>query len=140
MRVWTSRYSNPQLAVDKDITPIGITRYPPRFPLRYELAGNISLLSPTPAMLSITRNDPSQAAREAFTDAYLASLRALGLPRALRMLEGLSHTENVVVLCFEDIRMPGEWCHRQLFAGWLIEETGWAVDELFDPSDPRRRR
>jgi hypothetical protein len=39
-------------------------------------------------------------------------------------------SEGVVLLCFEDLTKPGEWCHRRSFAAWWDEKTGQKVDEL----------
>ena len=44
-KIFTSRYSNPELAGDK-YTVVGVTRTPPKFPLRYQLQGNIAEIAP----------------------------------------------------------------------------------------------
>jgi len=36
----------------------------------------------------------------------------------------------LVLLCWEDIRKPGEWCHRTMFAEWWAEHSGQGVLEL----------
>jgi hypothetical protein len=38
--------------------------------------------------------------------------------------------KGVVLLCFEDLSKPGEWCHRRAFATWWEEQTGEKVEEL----------
>jgi len=38
--------------------------------------------------------------------------------------------QRVVILCYENIRKPGQWCHRRIFAEWWLKNTGETVDEL----------
>lgn len=40
----------------------------------------------------------------------------------------------VVLCCYEDVRKPGEWCHRLVFAEWWFKRTGEKIIELQDPS------
>lgn len=39
-----------------------------------------------------------------------------------------------MLCCYEDVRIPDEWCHRQLFAEWWLDKTGTAIPELKDES------
>ena len=50
--IYTSRYQNPELATGR-YTVVGITRGKPKFPLKYELAGNI-IEMPRPATCSMS--------------------------------------------------------------------------------------
>ena len=52
-KIFTSRYSNPELAGDK-YTVVGVTRTPPKFPLRYQLQGNIAEIAPPGWLFSET--------------------------------------------------------------------------------------
>ena len=45
MKIYTSRYSNKDLAT-ADAHIVGITLYPPRFPVKFKLEGNIGQLAP----------------------------------------------------------------------------------------------
>jgi len=38
--------------------------------------------------------------------------------------------EDAVLLCYEDVRQDGVWCHRQMFAAWWYEQTEAVVSEL----------
>jgi len=38
--------------------------------------------------------------------------------------------ERIVLLCFEDVRKPDQWCHRQLLSEWLTEHLGESIPEL----------
>lgn len=36
----------------------------------------------------------------------------------------------LALLCFEDVDKPEDWCHRQVFAAWWLEQTGQVLEEL----------
>ena len=38
--------------------------------------------------------------------------------------------KKLVLLCFEDIRKPENWCHRTLFAEWWLAHTGEVIEEM----------
>lgn len=38
--------------------------------------------------------------------------------------------KDIVLLCFEDLTKPGEWCHRCVFAEWWQNKTGQKINEL----------
>jgi hypothetical protein len=42
-------------------------------------------------------------------------------------IQGYGNGQDVALLCYES---PGEFCHRQLVAAWLIKETGIEVIEF----------
>ena len=42
--------------------------------------------------------------------------------------------KDIVFCCYEDVRKPGEWCHRLVFAEWWYEKTGVRIEELRDSS------
>lgn len=107
-KLWTARYSNPVLATHpaaKVQTSLGA----PKFPLPYQLAAAI---------------------------AYGHQLDRLGGDRVRRSLDQVARTAGVdqlALLCFEDVRQPGVWCHRRLIASIWQEQTGEAVEELAEP-------
>ncbi len=41
-----------------------------------------------------------------------------------------------MLLCFEDLRQPGVWCHRQIVAAWIEEHLGIKVPELPESGTP----
>ena len=51
-----------------------------------------------------------------------------------------SEGKELVLLCFEDIRIPSDWCHRTVFAQWWAEKTGEIIEELYDPNQPKGKR
>ena len=42
----------------------------------------------------------------------------------------LAGNDQLVLCCFEDLRTPGAWCHRRIFATWWEQATGEPVLEL----------
>lgn len=49
-------------------------------------------------------------------------------------LDYLSFNKDIVLCCYEDVRIPDEWCHRLVFAEWWQARTGMAIPELQDSS------
>ena len=39
-----------------------------------------------------------------------------------------------MLCCYEDVRIPNEWCHRLIFTEWWLSKTGEAIPELKDVS------
>lgn len=130
--IYTSRFQNLELN-SGNYTVVGIVRGLPRFRLGYERAGNIIDIAPTKEIFHIED-------KEEFTDLYLAHLNEVGVERISKQLEPyLALGKDVVLCCYEDVRQPGEWCHRQLFAKWWFEKTGAVISELKDESPIKRK-
>lgn len=54
--------------------------------------------------------------------------------------EARAEGKELVLLCYEDVRVPGDWCHRTVFAEWWAEQTGELIEELYDPSEPKVKK
>ena len=127
MKIFTSRYQNPELQ-SGNYTVVGITRGAPRFPLKYKLSGNIIEFAPPGYLFS--END-----RAVFTPKFFAHLDRVGIERAKSLLRPyLSFNKDIVLCCYEDVRIPDEWCYRLVFAEWWQARTGMAIPELQDSS------
>ena len=125
--IYTSRFSNPELK-SGNYTVVGIVRGVPRFRLGYERAGNIIDIAPTKELFSI--ND-----KEEFTAPYKKHLDDVGVERISAQIQKYVELgKDVVLCCYEDVRIPGEWCHRLIFAEWWLSKTGEALSELKDDS------
>jgi hypothetical protein len=125
LTIATSRYQAREKIAASGLAPVGTTVGGPRFKLGYELAGMASKLAPY-GLLHV--EDPADFAR-----AYRRRLDSVGvgpIRSLLGELAGNARAEGVVLLCFEDLGRPGEWCHRRVFAEWWQEQTGEFVDEL----------
>ena len=112
------------------LAPVRITLGKPRMRLDYALAGEIRKLAPSGRLFRI--EDPVE-----FRAAYRERLDRLGVDAVraqLRAIVAAHGGRGAVLLCFEDVRVPGEWCHRRIFAEWWAERTGQVVAELRDPS------
>lgn len=108
------------------LVPVGITVGEPHMRLGYQLRHRVRVLAPTGKLFSIN-------VKSLFATLYIERLNNIGLESIRRELEGISEEnggKDLVLLCFEDVHKPGEWCHRQIFAKWWEEETGERVDEL----------
>ncbi|MBM9505290.1 DUF488 family protein [Actinacidiphila acididurans] len=107
-----------------------ITRGAPRFKLPYPLAHSVRELAP--------RGDYFDKPRPEFTAAYRADLDHLGsqtVAELLRAIADASGDHRLVLLCFEDLADPAQWCHRRIFAAWWKDTTGDDVRELGPLSD-----
>ncbi len=54
-------------------------------------------------------------------------------PRILAELQELLAKYDgwpIALLCWEDLRKPGAWCHRVRLGEWISERTGEVVSEL----------
>ncbi|MDH6624342.1 hypothetical protein M2271_002144 [Streptomyces sp. LBL] len=110
--------------------PVRITLGGVRFKLPYSLTHSVRELAPRRDYLSVPEPD--------FTTAYRADLDRLGPERIAARLRQIAEAENdhrLVLLCFEDLSAPRQWCHRRIFAAWWKEATGDAVRELSPVDD-----
>lgn len=125
MRIATSRYRARELIVASGLAPVRTTVGNPRFALGYELAGACGMIAPY-GLLKVTD-------REEFTRRYRERLERSGWRKIGNALTAIAREQGapgVVLLCFEDVTKPGEWCHRRIFAEWWQEQTGQVVLEL----------
>lgn len=125
MRIWTSRYENQAAIARSKVIPVRITVGKPRFRLRHELAEEIHPFKPAGALFQMKD-------KEELRRALYARLNQVGIEEVRRILHDISsrHGDRDLVLpCFEDVKKPGEWCHRQLIADWL-NERGTDAREL----------
>lgn len=136
--LFVSRYSNWGIADHPELAPIRFTRGHPRFALRYELAGTILELAPTKDEFSLGGD------HDAFTAAYRSRLDTMDHVdiggKIMTIVAARPGATGAVLLCFEDVRLPGELCHRSIFAAWWKDRTGQVVPELVNPNPPKPAR
>lgn len=133
MAIWTSRYSNKELQNEK-YYPVGISIGKPRFKLGYELKEQCYSLAPKKYMLDMDY--------KYFMEVYRKKLEDIGTNSIIDIVKKLdakarSENKELVLLCFEDVRVEGEWCHRTIFAEWWSENVGETIEELPDPVSPK---
>lgn len=127
-QIFTSRFTNPELQTGK-YTAVGIVRGLPRFKLKYKLAGNVIQIAPPRYLFNENR-------RIIFTEKYFIYMDKQGIGAIQNLLDYyLCQEKDVVLCCYEDVRIPDEWCHRLVFAEWYEKETGIRIKELQDFSD-----
>lgn len=136
MAIWISRYSNKELQSGK-YYPVGISIGTPKFPLGYTLRKQCYSLAPKGYMLNMEL--------DRFKPAYYEKLEGIGTDRIIDMVEKMNtearaEGKELVLLCYEDVRVPGDWCHRTVFAEWWAEQTGELIEELYDPSEPKVKK
>jgi hypothetical protein len=127
MKLYTSRYQN-KVVPDSGLIPVGITLGYPRF-IRYPLGAFERRLAPDRSYF--------YAEAQVFEEKYLAKLDYLGegvLDILTEIRDRFPESAGLALLCYEDVRLSGESCHRQLLAGWLNQNFGLDVGELPDPS------
>ncbi|MFF3060157.1 hypothetical protein [Streptomyces sp. NPDC057909] len=120
--LFTHRYQGFEPAMG---IPVRITLSPPRWTLPYAMEYQVREAAPSREYFGWPRPD--------FEKAYRAQLDNRGLdffgPR-FQEIAVAGRDLRLVLLCFEDLAKPGEWCHRRMFAAWWREQTGAPVREL----------
>lgn len=131
MKLFTSRYANKDLAARTDLVKVGISIGAPRFKLGYEVNARVRALMPDSYMVTAVKN--GRMTRERYEEAYANILNGIDLEFLSLHLEQISRdhgNRDLVLLCFEDLRKPGAWCHRTMAARWLEEHGMGKVEEL----------
>lgn len=128
LKLYTSRYGNRQIASTSLVavrTSLGI----PKWPLGFTIQGYCQEITPDGYMLKLENY-------ATYKMAYVKKLEAKGVAQIRRTLEKIAADakgDALVLLCYENISKPGEWCHRRMFAEWWEAQTGEVVAELSEP-------
>lgn len=61
---------------------------------------------------------------------FIEVLGKLDAQQAWDELHRLTHPHEPVLLCWEVLDKPGQWCHRRMVAEWFEKELGITVPEL----------
>lgn len=121
----TSRYQAGAIIKASGRLPVGITKGHPRWKLPYQLATNVRILG------AVGPGEFVEKDRDRFSVLYRRRMEGIGFQTVHDTLEGIAPDDGrLVLLCYEDVHKPGEWCHRQVFAAWWESHTGQAVPEL----------
>ena len=120
--LFTHRYQGfePSMGV-----PVRITLGAPRWTLPYTLEHQVREAAPSREYFG--------TARPVYEKAYLAQLDWRGVnffASRFQEIAVAAQDLRLVLLCFEDLAQPGQWCHRRMFAAWWQAETGAKVREL----------
>lgn len=128
MAIFTSRYGNKELRKD-GYYPVGISIGKPRFKTGYEIREQCYALAPKGYMLKMDY--------EPYRQEYFKKLEDIGADKIIGIVQRMDERaqeegKTLVILCYEDLRKPGQWCHRTLFAEWWKNKTGEVIEELED--------
>ncbi|WP_431991970.1 hypothetical protein [Streptomyces albogriseolus] len=120
--LFTHRYQGfePSMGV-----PVRITLGAPRWTLPYTLEHEVREAAPSREYFG--------SARPVYETAYLAQLDRHGVEFFASRFQEIAVAAGdlrLVLLCFEDLSKPEQWCHRRMFAAWWQEKTGAKVREL----------
>lgn len=132
--IYTSRYANPELIGNKYYT-VAISSGLPKFPLKYLIDAQERLFAPDHWMWNKSRED--------FGRLYKEKISRYGKSFVRDKINGLvkaAGERDVVLLCFEDVRVSDQYCHRTNLAEWLNEKLGMSVTELHDPTVPKEKK
>src|SRR3954469_2887028 len=119
LTIATSLFAAREKVVVSGLAPVRTTVGAPKFALGYELAGSVAMLAPY-GLFSIDN-------RAEFEAAYRARLDRFGVEKIRGVLVAIAREARaggVVLLCFEDLDVEEQWCHRTIFAAWWREHTG----------------
>jgi hypothetical protein len=128
IELFTTRYQQfrPGMGV-----PIRTSNGAPRWKLKYPIDHVMKELAPDWATM--------RYAKPEFTEAYFGKLDKVGPTTIAMRFRAIAETENehrLVLLCFEDLAKPGQWCHRTIFADWWLHRVGDEVREIGPIADP----
>lgn len=132
-KLYVSRYSNKCLA-ETNAVKVGISLGLPKFKKNYELAGSDFSLAPKRSMFNL--------AKPIFEERYRRQMDSLGVKRIKEELSrfGYGKVDEMILLCYEDVTNPDEWCHRTVFAKWWEDNTGETVEEYRDNATYRAKQ
>jgi hypothetical protein len=114
MIIYTSYYGNLKKLNNSSIITIGISVGIPKFYQGFVMKE----LAPRYDMLKL----PELSYREEFAKI----LDSRDPKMILEKIKAYANGKDVALLCYEK---PGEFCHRQLVAAWLLKETGVMITE-----------
>ncbi|MGW7542185.1 hypothetical protein ACWGKQ_13835 [Streptomyces sp. NPDC054770] len=120
--LFTHRYQSFEPATG---VPVRVTLGAPRWTLPYTLEHQVREAAPS--------RNYFDAARSLYEAEYLAQLDRHGVEFFASRFQEIAVTAGdprLVLLCFEDLSKPEQWCHRRMFAAWWQEKTGAQVREL----------
>lgn len=139
MRIFTSRYANPDLVNRPDLVKVRISIGGPRFKLGYNIDYTMPHLMPSGGM--VKRVHLGLFSEDDYRRAYIDRLEIVGLAAIQRDFATIYGEQpgDIVLLCFEDLRRSGAWCHRTMAARWLETHGMGKVEELEEVSQAEKQ-
>ncbi|WP_030236844.1 hypothetical protein [Streptomyces sp. NRRL S-350] len=96
------------------------------------VAGHAQSITPSRDLVDAARNG---LPADAYELQYRRMLNATGIDAIRAELEFIARRSGagdtpLVLLCFDVLSKPGNWCHRNQFSRWYEEVTGEVIPEL----------
>jgi hypothetical protein len=124
--IYTCSYSEYKRHDQPGRIPVRASRGYPRFHLPYkERMAYLHEATPEFSWLKLPY--------EQFLTLFIGRLNQHGAKKISEKLAEITLNtggSDPVLLCYEDLGNPANWCHRQLFADWWLTQTGEEVIEL----------
>jgi hypothetical protein len=131
-KLYTARFFNKNLKAHPG-AKIRISRGYPQGAARFGWPLNCSIEGLMPSKELLAGAKAGRVTKEEYEAQYRKQLQGFGADTIQVGFESLCEELGVralILLCFEDLREPGKWCHRCMFAQWWQEQTGQAVFEI----------
>jgi hypothetical protein len=127
-QLYTSAFWSPKVkasVLDGSVAALGIVLYPPRKSYGYPLSGNVKELAPGHKLFKIDD-------KEEFWGPFRESLEKRWEVAEDRLLNVMydNPQKDLVLLCFDRLDRPDDWCHRQVVAEFISEKWEMEVAEL----------
>lgn len=107
---------------------VGQAKWFPHYPY-----GTWSNITPEPWMLNMGLDRFREKYRQKLDRIGFDTLMGDALALQAELADEWQHdgrnAEQLVVLCFDNLAKPGNWCHRTMFAEWMSEH-GFEIREL----------
>jgi hypothetical protein len=120
--LYTCNYSSFESSMG---TPIQTSRGYPKWPLRYALDVRMSELMPDRGLWGLPVTEYVPRYRAQLDQIEVEALAA----KFTRIAESAAET-RLVLMCFENLAKPDQFCHRTVFAEWWRDQSGQPVPEL----------
>lgn len=125
LKLYTSRYQNGVRIKESGLGAVCISLGFPKWPLSYPIVHSAPELMPSWDFLKLPLDQ--------YRPLYLKKLEKMGASYLIDTLEAVATRKKLpglVLLCYEDLNKPGEWCHRRLLAEWVQQKLGMEIPEL----------
>lgn len=117
MVIYTSYFGNSRKLAAANVKPICIAVGRPKFFIGPQMLD----VAPTPYMIS------SACQPDEYIRLYKGILSKLSAFKVVEQIKSLSEGRDVALCCYEK---TGDFCHRQLLAEWITQNTGIEVKEF----------
>ena len=128
-KIYTSAYWHPKVkegVASEALCPVGITLYGNRQNYGYKVVRRITELAPDKSLFSL-RDDEAQ-----FSALFWDRLESTWEVAEDKLLQVMAEypSQDLVLLCFDNLNLEGKWCHRTQVAEFISEKWNMEIVEL----------